>query len=152
MSTTEAMSRAGARVALVIPLFLSACSNLPISRTEQAYQALSAVDFAQTINTARRPDCFVEQGFASVFIGRSPSVASVGLFWAAQAVTHAVITRWLENQAENVPGRGWDGALHMWQTLTIGLTTYDVAHNASIGLRPFGDGINRYCTEHGVKP
>jgi hypothetical protein len=127
-----------ARLVLVLApiaaLALAGCSDLPISRTEQVYQVVNAVDWAQTVNIARRPDCYKESGWPTEFlIGAHPRVASVAVFGVAQAVAHAVVSTWLEHE-------GWTKTLAVWQVLTIGNETYNVVNNARIGERPFGDG------------
>lgn len=118
----------------IAALALAACSDLPISRTEQVYQVANALDWAETINVARRPDCYAEGGWPTKsIIGAHPSVGSVVIFGAAQAVLHALVSTWLDRE-------GWARTLAVWQASTISIESYDVVHNTRMGLRPFASG------------
>jgi hypothetical protein len=111
---------------------VTACAALPISPAEQVYQVANAIDWVQTINVARQPQCYREVGWPTEsIIGRHPNVTGVLVFGAVQAVLHAAVSAWLENNH-------WTHTLAVWQTLTIGNEVVDVARNAGLGMRPFG--------------
>jgi hypothetical protein len=121
----------------------------PFTKTELAYQLVSAADFATTINIARRPDCYSEGGMpTAMIIGNKPSVASVAGWWALQATLHVGISSWLEREADATDSQYYRGAAKIWQSVTIGYSAYNLVHNYQIGLRPFGNGPARSCAEY----
>ncbi len=136
----------------VLAASLSGCSTLPESgRTELAYQVLNAADFAQTVNIARRPDCYIESNpVTSRLIGEHPSTGAVAGAWAAQAMAHYLVSNWLDREVDATDAKGWRVTRSIWQALTIGMAGYNVARNHNMSLRAFGDGIDReHCERAG---
>ncbi|MGH8261378.1 MAG: hypothetical protein ACREUG_16980 [Steroidobacteraceae bacterium] len=122
---------------------LCGCSMLPedsgTGAAEWTFQGLNATDWAQTVNTARRADCRMEvDPFTSAVIGHHPTVTAVVAMGVVQALAHYTVTQWLSGR----DGRGWTAARYVWQALTIGNAGFNVGHNASIQLVPFGDGCD----------
>lgn len=130
-------------IATAIVLSLSACSALPRAResvaAEVVFQTANAVDWSQTINTARRPDCYVENDpVTRAMFGQHPSSGEVGAAWALQATLHLAISGWLDRQVEATDAEGWRAVRIAWQILTIVNAGKNIRDNHSVGLRPFG--------------
>lgn len=141
MPSAKALFAAGA---LLLPLSgLGGCDTLRqiehrrgLLLTEASWQALHAADFSQTITIARRPDRYEERGLPTEWvIGRHPSESAVAASWAGFALLHLAVTGYLAARADR--GRLWRWALHGWEALTLTESAATVAHNSSIGLRPF---------------
>lgn len=111
---------------------------------EDVYQAASAVDFAQTVNIARRHDCYNEIGRPTrLVIGSKPSVGRVWAWWAVQASAHAAISDWLLREADaNGDSPAW---YYVWEAATLGYTGYNIMHASADQLRPFGDQASPLC-------
>ena len=117
-------------LALGIPL-AAGCQSL--SREELAWQALHAVDVAQTVSAANDP-CYVEDALITrQLIGANPSTEEVLIWGAGMAVGHAFVTGLLERS--DAPG--W--LRKTWSYATITGTGLAVATNHSEGVRVFGD-------------
>lgn len=138
------MSRVAAIVLLLCATQAHADSGDALSHAfEGAFQIANAYDYAQTINTARRPDCYRENDpFTRRIIGVHPSSGAVGAMWAAQAGAHLLVTRWLDREVDATDQSGWKAARWIWHGLTLGNAVMNVMRNNEIGLRPFGDGSN----------
>lgn len=123
-------------------LVISGCSSLPeISTPEVAWQAVHAVDFAQTDMTARDPDCYKESAWPTAnIIGSHPSQAGLAAYWAAESAAHYAVSRWLDREEDATGSRAWGWARTAWYAVTIGASLDNVVHNHSIGLHPFGNG------------
>jgi|HubBroStandDraft_5_1064220.scaffolds.fasta_scaffold01988_3 hypothetical protein len=138
---------------------LSACSTTasvgtgwlrPPDPPEILYQGVSGADFATTVSIARQSRCYREVGFPTAqIIGSHPSVGAVEGWWAVQATSHYMISQWLDREIEATDSQWWRGTRVAWQTLTLGYSSYNVAHNISIGLRPFSSGD---CTNGWSEP
>lgn len=108
-----------------------------VALTEASWQALHAVDFAQTVTIARQPGRYDEEGVPTRWlIGEHPSEGAVGACWAGFALLHIAVTRYLAERADR--DRAWRWALYGWEALTLADSATAVAQNASIGLQPFG--------------
>jgi hypothetical protein len=117
-------------IVLAVPLF-AGCQTL--SRQEMAWQALHAVDVAQTASAASDP-CYVEDALITrQLIGANPSTEEVLLWGAGMAVGHAFVTNLLERS--DAPG--W--MRKTWSYATITGTGLAVATNHSEGIRVFSD-------------
>ncbi len=132
-------------LAVAIAASLAGCASLPgipdSGRTEFAFQALNAVDYAQTINIARRPDCYHEtDSVTSRLIGAHPSSGAVAGMWAAQATAHYYVTRWLDREVDSTDATGWRITRWIWLGATFWMAGHHVVQNHSIGLRPFSGG------------
>jgi hypothetical protein len=76
--------------------------------TELTFQSLNAIDYAQTINIARQPDCYREADpVTSGLIGQHPSTGAVVAMWAVQAGAHYYVTRWLDREVDATDAEGW---------------------------------------------
>jgi hypothetical protein len=99
------------------------CAN----KMETAWQITHAIDGLQTLQIAKS-DCFYEANwFTQQQIGKHPSEEAVVVWWAAHAMGHYMVTRWLE------PYPKWQKA---WQSVTLANSAYYVVNNHRIGLRP----------------
>ena len=143
--------------ALRLPAALSGCATLEQPRSpdtiasgalEAAFQTSNAIDYAQTINTARRPDCLAETGpTTSQIIGEHPTESRVAAMWVAQSAVHYLVTAWLDREVDATDGTGWRVARMLWHGVAPGDSLRNVVHNSEIGLRPFGDGASPECHE-----
>lgn len=125
--------------AFTIPLGADKHTTVRVPAGEAVYQIFNAVDMATTVNIARRPDCYREVGYPTAnLIGEHPSVRNVELYWAADATLHAIVSTWLNREAEATGSKAWRAAYATWQIGSAGLSAYVVAHNLRDGLRPFG--------------
>ncbi len=127
--TRSTVRRAGVLAALLsLPLF-GGCQSLDLSGEEVAWQALHAVDVAQTLSAADDP-CYEEDAWLTRrLIGRQPSDAEVMAWGIGTAVGHALIAKTLER---------WDAPVWLkkvWSYGTITHTGYVVASNHDEGIR-----------------
>lgn len=131
------------KASAVIALLLTGCSTAPRepeSRAAEAvWQTANAYDWSQTINTARRPDCYVEKDpVTKAMFGPHPSESEVGLGWAIQATLHFLVSGWLDRKVQDTDADGWKATRAIWQIITLANTAKNIADNRAIGLRPFG--------------
>jgi len=120
--------------------------SFPSAGFEAAYQVSNAFDFATTVNTARRPDCYHEAGFPTEqIIGRHPSSSSVEAYWAVSSAVHYTVSRWLDREVDATDSDVWRAARWTWHVLTIAASVKADVNNYRIGLRPFGTGAT--CVE-----
>lgn len=153
--------------ALVV--LLSGCAaNRGSMSAQVAWQAMNVVDMGQTVHIARskRTDkqmaawfnqgmtanryCFEEVNpLTRALIGKHPSEAEVigsSLLWAAG---HALVSRWLDRRtdaafASDSPNRGaWYVGRIAFHGVMLGSKAWQIGHNNSIGLKPFGQGCKR---------
>jgi len=129
--------------ALLACLLLSGCATL--ERPEEAlWQTANAVDFSQTVNTARRPDCYHEGAFPTrLVLGEHPSTGAVLAFGAAYGLFHLAISDYLRRQVEETELDRWRALYWVWELGTLADTGHNVLHNHSIGLKPLGSGCQR---------
>ena len=114
-------------------VFSGGCESLNLSREEATWQALHAVDVAQTVSAANDP-CYIEDAWVTQqLIGEQPSTGEVLLWGAGMAVGHAVVTHLLETQG----APKW--LQKTWSYATIGGTGLAIATNHNEGIRVFGD-------------
>lgn len=112
-----------------LAFMLAGCSSVP--RAELAWQALHAVDVAQTVQIARS-DCFWEDDpITSKLIGEHPSTGEAIAWGVAWGGLHLGVTRMLE--AWEAPRWAQVG----WQALTIGNTLSAVKNNIDQGILPW---------------
>lgn len=118
------------RAALGVAMLVAGCAELP--RAELAWQAVHAVDVAQTVQIARAP-CYRESDpVTSAAIGEHPSTAGALTWGVGVAALHAGVTLLLERG--DAPA--WVRAA--WQAVTIGNSAYFVKNNAEQGIAPWG--------------
>ena len=112
--------------------FLAGCTgwSTEMKVEETAYQALSLYDTAQTVQTARHPECYSESDpLTSAILGSHPRPNAVIGYGIARAGLHAFVTDWMQKDGASPT------ALRIWQGLTIVYEANDVRKNAVIGLR-----------------
>jgi hypothetical protein len=122
-------------------LLLGGCAALPTDSKppEAAYQALHAVDFAQTIQIARSPNCYHEADpLTKRLIGEHPSEGQVRAAWALTSTVHLAVTGWLDREVDATDSKAWRIARGTWHVLTIADAGREVVRNRSLGLMPFG--------------
>lgn len=122
-------------------LLLTGCAALPPDSKlpEAAYQALHAVDFAQTVQIARSPDCYHESDpLTKRLIGEYPTEGQVRAAWALTSALHLAITGWLDREVDATDSKAWRIARGAWHVVTIADAGREVVHNHSLGLKPFG--------------
>jgi hypothetical protein len=127
-------------VLLLMAALSVGCASLPApaANSEIAWQLLNVVDTGQTITVARNPDDYMEgDPFARQVIGAHPNEKSVYLFMAATAVAHYGVSAALESLDEAHPGYGWGKCLNVWESVSLGVKGFYVAHNNKIGLKPW---------------
>jgi hypothetical protein len=94
-------------------------------------------NYAQPIETARRPNCYVEEDpFTRRIIDHHPSSGAVGAMRAAQAGMHLLVTHWRDREGDATDATWWRVA--RWDGVTLGDALRNVVHSEQIGLRPFG--------------
>lgn len=124
---------------IVLAFCTSGCSSLPMSRYEQTWQTLNAIDYGQTMQTARSPSCYTEVNpVTQRLIGSHPSETEVTAVMAGYALAHYSINRFLEGKAESTGSSVWHGTLRFFQASTLLVTTRAAVRNHHFGLRPFG--------------
>lgn len=111
---------------------LGGCQSLEVDREEMTWQALHAMDVAQTLNAASDP-CYKENAWLTKrLIGEQPSDAEVVAWGVGTAVFHA----WVSNALDDRGAPVW--VQKLWELGTLGHTTYAVGTNHENGVRPFG--------------
>lgn len=95
---------------------------------EISWQAMNAVDIAQTVDASHDPQHFRETGPAGLVLGKHPSDGRLAV-WAVGAIAgHALVSNWLlENDH---PRLFW-----AWQFVTFAESTSSVAQNIYVGVR-----------------
>jgi hypothetical protein len=113
---------------------LTGCqSTTEFQKREIAWQAMHAVDIAQTMKAARDP-CYVEDAWLTKkIIGEQPSDGEVLAWGVGSAVIHYVVSKTLESA--NAPQ--W--VQKVWSYGTISYTGFTVADNYNNGVRLFSD-------------
>lgn len=116
---------------LAVQGLLGGCQTM--DNQELAWQALHAVDVAQTLNAAGDP-CYREEAWLTKrLIGEQPNDAEVVAWGVATAVVHA----WVSYNLEEHGAPRW--LQKVWDLGTLGHTTYAISSNHDAGVRPFGD-------------
>jgi hypothetical protein len=95
---------------------------------ESLYQALHAIDTAQTLYIAKHPDAFYESESAWA-LGRHPPGSRVVAYMALDAVGHAAVTATLVSF--NLPR--W--VARTWELVTVGDTAHCVGNNFRLGIK-----------------
>ena len=115
----------------LLACLLSGCALYrDLSPAEITWQALHAVDVAQTVDFAPEP-CYVEADpIVRRLIGTKPSTGEVLVWGAAWSLLHVSVTRWLEQRSDD--RSNWVG---LWQLVTITNTGFLVGRNHSKGVR-----------------
>ena len=117
-------------VGLAVSVGLGGCQSM--DRQELTWQALHAIDVAQTLNAASDP-CYEEKAWLTQrLIGAQPSDAEVIAWGVGTAVFHA----WISNTLEERGAPQW--VQKLWELGTLGQTTYAIGTNHQEGVRPFG--------------
>lgn len=130
MYRNQSTARLLAALFVLLGVLLSGCETT--SRREMTWQALHAVDVAQTLNAAR-DSCYREASWMTKkLIGEQPSNAEVMAWGAATALAHM----WISNLLKDRDAPRW--VQSAWQVGTIGQTGFAVANNHRIGVRPWG--------------
>lgn len=110
---------------------LGGCQSM--DRQELTWQAVHAMDVAQTLNAASDP-CYKEDAWLTKrLIGSQPSDAEVVAWGVGTAVLHA----WVSNALEDRGAPVW--VQKVWELGTLGHTSYAVGTNHEAGVRPFGE-------------
>jgi hypothetical protein len=114
---------------------------------EYAFHALNAVDMGQTINIAKRPDCWREVGFPTEYlVGNHPSESEVYATILLYSVGYHYANRWLDKKVDKAfatddPNRGiWYVGRAVFNVGWIFAKADTVIDNHDQGLRPWGDG------------
>jgi hypothetical protein len=111
--------------------WLAGCQSM--DRQEMTWQALHAVDVAQTLNAASDP-CYKENAWLTKrLIGEQPGDGEVIAWGVGTAVFHAWISSALEERGAPV----W--VQKVWELGTLGHTSYAIGSNYQNGVRVFGD-------------
>lgn len=119
-----------AAVSIACGALLSGCQSVPPAYGEAAWQALHAVDTAQTLHVARSPECYYERApLTRALVGAHPSEAEVAAVMLGYALLHRYLTEHLEGR--------W---LRVYQATSFISTARNVVRNHNIGLRPLGAG------------
>lgn len=136
-------------IALAILLMAACCTGCATlesssTKAEAVWQGLNALDTAQTVNIARRPDCFSEvDPLTSTLIGKKPDTAEVLAVGLAYAWAHDRVSGWLDRKVESavVNDRnvgGWYVGRFLWHAVGLVGKAHTVNNNHRIGMRPFG--------------
>lgn len=138
-----------ALVLLVALLLLPSCAVTPSNVAEVTYQSLEAIDYAQTLNVVRRPDCLQESGPAHYLIGHHPDNTKLALYTVGMMGSHFLVTNWLNREIDATDAEGWKAVLVVWQLGSIAFESQYVIHNFKLGSEPFGHNLTALCHEHG---
>ena len=125
------------RLALLLAtLALSGCAPIAsMPAHEKAFHALNLLDTGQTINTARRPDCYREIGFPTTqLVGEHPSELEI---YATSASYSYLYHRFARIEPETRTGKLAQRALG-WAI--VGAKAATVWENNREGVRPWGSG------------
>lgn len=107
-----------------------------MSRQELVWQALHAVDVAQTLEAAR-DECYKEDAWLTRrLIGEQPSDAQVLAWGVGSAVLHA----WVSDTLIQRGAPTW--VQMVWDLGTLGQTAYAVGSNYDTGIRLLGSNKN----------
>ena len=88
---------------------------------ETTFIGVTSMDWSQTQQIAAHPQEYYETNF---ILGRHPSLNTVNIYFPSAMALHALVAYALPKPWREV-----------WQTMWIGVETYTVYTNASIGLR-----------------
>jgi hypothetical protein len=133
LSCTARTRRRFVPIALLMTLLAGGCQSMRMDQEELTWQALHAVDVAQTLNAANDP-CYREEDWLTKrMIGEQPSDGSVLLWGVGTAVLHKVVGDYLDRR--DAPG--W--VQKMWDYGSISHKGLTVMSNHSNGVRPWGD-------------
>lgn len=129
----------------VMPLPESTYETKVTHRTELAWQALNALDTAQTVTIARSPDCLYEDNkmAAAIYGGEHPSTSRVLATNVLLAWGHYELGGWLDRRTQaavdaDSPLRGlWYTSKVAFYAVSFLGTGYAVSNNLSLGIRPF---------------
>jgi hypothetical protein len=122
-----------ARLALASLILLGGCQSLEYGHEEMTWQALHAMDIAQTLSAADDP-CYEEDAWLTQkLIGKQPSDAEVMAWGVGTAVAHLAFANALESW--NAPR--W--LQKAWSYGTISYTGLTVANNYNEGVRMSGN-------------
>jgi hypothetical protein len=114
-------------------IMLGGCQSLEYSREEITWQALHAMDIAQTLSAADDP-CYEEDAWLTQqLIGKQPSDAEVMAWGIGTAVGHLAVANALDSW--NAPN--W--LQKAWSYGTISYTGLTVASNYNEGVRMTGN-------------
>ena len=142
-------------VTLLLCCLVSGCASLnfngnpldtfPSKPLEATWQTLNAIDYSQTVNTARRPDCgYYEKAWPTAeIIGEHPSVSGVGAMWALDSASHLFVSAWLDREVDATDSDGWRAIRLFWHALRLADTAHNIVDNHHIGLKPFGSGCRQ---------
>lgn len=117
-------------LSLLVLIVLSGCASM--SRPELAWQAVHAVDVAQTLNIVNDP-CYVESNpITTSLIGEQPSTGEVIAWGVGAGVLHYGVSRYLEH----TDAPRW--MQNTWQAITLTTTAGAVYSNHREGIRISG--------------
>ncbi|MBL4623360.1 MAG: hypothetical protein JKY89_13275 [Immundisolibacteraceae bacterium] len=124
------------KVIIIFALAMPGCANMPLnpyadlSSAGKARQALHAIDFAQTLQTAKYPDCLYESfPVTRKIIGKQPSKQSVIL----RGVTTSYLSAQLDHYIyKSDLSTGWKDFLGY---VMVGVTADTIIKNYGIGIR-----------------
>ena len=88
---------------------------------ETTFIGVTSMDWSQTQQIVAHPHEYYETNF---ILGRHPSLSTVNIYFPSAMALHALVAYALPKPWREV-----------WQTMWIGVETYTVYTNASIGLR-----------------
>lgn len=125
-------------IAITVALSLAGCAEMSTQAraTEAAWQVMNVVDIGQTVTIAREPQNWHETN--PVLCAMATNHPQVGRVYAAMigdAVLHYAVTRLLDSQDKGTGA--WHVANIAWESVTLGEKGYNVAHNYSVGLKPW---------------
>ncbi len=117
---------------MLAPMLICTWGCQSMDRQELTWQALHAVDVAQTLNAAGDP-CYEEQAWLTKrLIGEQPSDPDVIAWGVGTALVHL----WIARELERRDAPRWLQAT--WSIGTIGATGYTIVDNHRNGVRPWG--------------
>lgn len=118
-------------IGALCPLMVACASWDPETRAlEAAYQTVSAIDTAQSVELSKHLERYSEVGWPTRYaIGNKPSPAASAAWGVGRGMAHAYVTDVLERGGSPL----W--LKRGWQCVSIGVEAGAVGHNYSIGLR-----------------
>ena len=109
---------------LLIPSVSNAADFKDLPKKEYAFQAIHAIDLAQTLYASNNQDRFIE---ANPILGKHPNNESVIMFFATTGIAHTAVTMYLmDHHPEYVS---------LWENTTIYIKGATIMWNFTVILK-----------------
>lgn len=134
-------------------LLIAGCANIRIDPYEANYQALTVVDYTQTLDIVRRPDCLHELGLLTTpVIGSEPTATGVTSWFVVMDIAHLAISNWLNREVDATDSNRWRTVRATWRVFSIGFEGLTVGQNFQRGIEPLSHNLTATCNNRYEKP